>query len=84
MNGVQAENLNSVAFNPFGQFIFHWDDPSTTYRKMVLTDNHGQKIQAGYVDKTAANWMSPDTWTDVGTLYSISNFRGNYILIYCI
>ena len=58
-----------------GNFIFTWDD--TSIRKMVLTRNNGEILQAGYVEVNSNDWEDPFAWEYGG--YFITNFKGKRI-----
>jgi len=77
LNGIQAKNVEGVRL-PDGNFIFVWRDEG--YKKMVLTDNQGDILKAGYVRDAVPGWDNPATWTPSGVDgrwgYTVTNFNG--------
>ena len=70
-NGIQARNVIGHRLDN-GNFIFSWIDG--VYRKMVLTQNDGTTIKAGYLGRSDSTWKNRSKWQSTG--YSISNFVG--------
>ena len=63
-----------------GNFIFSLED--APFKKMVLTDNHGNYVEHGcmYLFKVdESNWKDAENWIGRSTngFYSIMNFQGN-------
>jgi len=77
LNGIQAKNVEGVLL-PDGNFIFVWRNEG--YKKMVLTDNQGDILKAGYVRDAVPGWDNPATWTPSGVEgrwgYTVTNFNG--------
>ena len=74
LNGTQAYDIIGELLQN-GNFIFTWDDISI--RKMVLTRNNGEILQAGYVEVNSNDWENPFAWEHGG--YFITNFKGKRI-----
>lgn len=78
LNGIQAKNVEGVRL-PDGNFIFVWKDEG--FKKLVLTDNQGDVLKAGYVRDAAPGWENPATWTPSGVEgrwgYTVTNFNGS-------
>ena len=68
---VKVVGLQGVRMND-GRFIFMWIDGEL--RKMVLTENDGTQIAAGYLDKPENDWRDENTWYSGS--YEINNFQG--------
>ena len=71
MGGIQASGVSGILLSD-GNFVFFWIDGG--YRKMVLTRNDGETLQAGYLDSSSNNWRDPFDWIHAD--YTISNFKG--------
>ena len=81
MKGIAYRRAKGVLVEGGGKFIFYWDDPVGTFRKLVLTDNDGKKLQSGYLIRnrdvqTEDTWKDDSTWHNRGTAdYGITNFK---------
>ena len=71
--GIQASGLKGHVLEN-GNFIFSWIDENM--RKMVLTTNKGEVMEAGHVDEDVEDWTDVSTWINHRGEYWITNFEG--------